>query len=189
MLRCLYQVCFRPRCRCHQAVLELTEAFYYSYLIILKALMPSVVKTLYHVLLPYDPPEWALSGRIWISIFMALLVPLCSLKSLHSLRHTSYIALFAVGMFRGAPVPKDDLLTRVNVAYLVTIVVVCYISPPMGSSPPGEIHLIHFTPSFISTFPIQVFAYTCGQNVHLSSSLDSSSPSSHHLSAGLPDSQ
>jgi amino acid permease len=120
---------------------------------------------LYHVLLPHDPPEWALSGRIWISIFMVPLVPLCFLRSLHSLRHTSYTALFAVGMFRSTSVPKDDWLMRVNLAYLITIVVVCYISPPKGSSPPGEIHLIHFTSSFISTFPIQVFAYTCGQNV------------------------
>ena len=68
--------------------------------------MPSVVKALYHVLLSYEPPEWALSGRIWISIFMIALVPLCFLRSLHSLRHTSYIALFAVGMFRSASVPK-----------------------------------------------------------------------------------
>ena len=83
-------------------IAELTEFFYDSYLIILKTLMPSVVKALYHVLLPYDPPEWALSGRIWISIFMVPLIPLCFLRSLHSLRHTSYIALFAVGMFCGA---------------------------------------------------------------------------------------
>jgi amino acid permease len=32
-------------------------------------------------------------------------------------------------------------------------------------TPPGEIHLIKFTPSFLSTFPIQVFAFTCAQNV------------------------
>lgn len=71
--------------------------------------MPSVVKALYHVLLPYDPPQWALSGRIWISIFMVALVPLCFLRSLHSLRHTSYTALIAVGMLRGVSVPKGRL--------------------------------------------------------------------------------
>jgi amino acid permease len=32
-------------------------------------------------------------------------------------------------------------------------------------TPPGEVHLIKFTPSFLSTFPIQVFAFTCAQNV------------------------
>jgi len=41
----------------------------------------------------------------------------------------------------------------------------CYFSPPKGSEPPGEIHLIHFTPSFVSTFPVQVFAFTCSQNL------------------------
>lgn len=68
-----------------------------SYLIIIKGLMPSVVGALYHVLLPSDPPAWALSGRIWITIFMVVLVPLCFLRDLHSLRHTSYVALFSVG--------------------------------------------------------------------------------------------
>jgi amino acid permease len=29
----------------------------------------------------------------------------------------------------------------------------------------GEVRLIHFTPSFITTFPVQVFAFTCAQNV------------------------
>lgn len=68
-----------------------------SYLIIIKGLMPSVVSALYHVLLPSGPPAWALSGRVWISLFMVILAPLCFLRDLHSLRHTSYVALFAVG--------------------------------------------------------------------------------------------
>ncbi|PVF99817.1 putative AVT6-involved in amino acid efflux from the vacuole [Serendipita vermifera] len=117
-----------------------------SYLIIIKGLMPSVVEALYHNLLPSDPPEWALSGRMWISMFMVILVPLCFLRDLHSLRHTSYVALFSV-------------------AYLVVIVVVCYIFPPKGMMERGEVHLIHFTPSFIAYFPVQVFAYTCAQNL------------------------
>lgn len=41
----------------------------------------------------------------------------------------------------------------------------CYFRPLKGMTPPGEIHLIKFTPSFVSTFPIQVFAFTCAQNV------------------------
>ncbi|CAG8554824.1 2814_t:CDS:10 [Acaulospora colombiana] len=85
-------------------------------------LMPSVVESLYHNLLPSDPPEWALSGRMWISMFMVILVPLCFLRDLHSLRHTSYVALFSVGMIER-----------------------------------GEVHLIHFTPSFIANFPVQLF--------------------------------
>jgi len=34
-----------------------------------------------------------------------------------------------------------------------------------GAPEPGEIHLIHFTSTFVSTFPVQVFAFTCAQNV------------------------
>ncbi len=59
------------------------------------------------------------------------------------------------------PIPNTDIQT----AYLLLIVIVCYFSPPKGMEPPGEIHLIHFTPNFISTFPVQVFAFTCAQNV------------------------
>lgn len=36
----------------------------------------------------------------------------------------------------------------------------------------GEIRLIHFTPSFVSNFPVQVFAFTCSQNVNLPSPFD-----------------
>ncbi len=31
----------------------------------------------------------------------------------------------------------------------------------------GEVHLIHSSPSFVSNFPVQVFAYTCAQNVSI----------------------
>lgn len=70
-----------------------------SYLIIIKTLMPNVVASLYHDLTSADsnPPEWALSGRIWLVIFMAVLIPLAFLRHLNSLRHTSYVALFSVG--------------------------------------------------------------------------------------------
>ena len=49
--------------------------------------------------------------------------------------------------------------------YLVVIVIVCYFFPLKGTIEPGDIHLIKFTPGFISTFPVQVFAFTCAQNV------------------------
>ena len=66
--------------------------------------MPNVVESLYHALTSEstNPPEWALSGRNWITLFMLILVPLSFLKKLDSLRHTSYIALFSVGMSNGA---------------------------------------------------------------------------------------
>ncbi|KAI9440368.1 transmembrane amino acid transporter protein-domain-containing protein [Lactarius indigo] len=119
-----------------------------SYLIIIKSLIPNVIASLYHDLTSPDtnPPEWALSGRLWICLLMVILGPLSFLRRLDSLRHTSYVALFSC-------------------AYLVLIVIVCHFYPLKGMIPPGEIHLIKFTPSFISTFPIQVFAFTCAQNL------------------------
>ncbi|KAJ7509741.1 transmembrane amino acid transporter protein-domain-containing protein [Mycena galericulata] len=117
-----------------------------SYLIIIKGLMPNVVTALYHDLSSTTPPAWALSGRNWISIFMIVLIPLVFLRHLDSLRHTSYVALFSV-------------------AYLVVIVITVYFDPLEGMPDRGEVHLIHFTPNFVSTFPVQVFAFTCSQNL------------------------
>ncbi|CAE7223222.1 unnamed protein product [Rhizoctonia solani] len=118
------------------------------YLIIIKGLMPAVVRSFYHVFTAPDvnPPWWAVSGHVWIFIFLAFLAPLCFLHRLDSLRHTSYVALFSV-------------------FYLVGIVIFCYWFPPEGMPKPGEIHFIHFDKSFVSTFPVQVFAYTCAQNL------------------------
>ncbi|KAH9839693.1 transmembrane amino acid transporter protein-domain-containing protein [Rhodofomes roseus] len=117
-----------------------------SYLIIVKSLMPNVVAAMYHDLSHHDPPAWAQSGRVWITILMGILFPLSFMRKIDSLRHTSYIALFSV-------------------AYLVVVVISCYFFPLEGTQAPGEIHLIHFTPNFVSTFPVQVFAYTCAQNI------------------------
>ncbi|KZP01804.1 hypothetical protein CALVIDRAFT_474204 [Calocera viscosa TUFC12733] len=117
-----------------------------SYLIIIKGLMPQAIRAVYHALNWGDAPAVLGNGRFWIILFMALLVPLSFLRKLDSLRHTSYVALFSV-------------------AYLVVVVIVCYFHPPPGSVPPGEIHLIKFDKDFISTFPVQVFAFTCAQNL------------------------
>ena len=154
--------------------------------------MPNVVAALYHDLTSPDtnPPDWALSGRFWISILMVVLVPLAFLRNLHSLRHTSYIALFSVGESCDYCLSAEGVPDPSLSAYLVLVVVVCYFHPPKGTQPPGEIHLIKFTPNFVSTFPVQVFAYTCAQNVsavanapvnRLTSSSISSSRSSTRL--------
>jgi hypothetical protein len=62
--------------------------------------MPNVVLSLYHDLTSptTNPPAWALSEHVWLFIFLAILAPLAFLREIHSLRHTSYIALFTVGM-------------------------------------------------------------------------------------------
>lgn len=52
-----------------------------------------------------------------------------------------------------------------SIVYLVVIVITCYFKPLEGAPPAGEVHLIHFTSNFITTLPVQVFAFTCGQNV------------------------
>lgn len=119
-----------------------------SYLIIIKSLMPSVVAAIHHDIGSPDKrlPDWALSGRVWICLVMLVLLPLSFSRRLDSLRHISFIALFAV-------------------AYLVVVVVYGYFNPLEGAPEPGEIHLVHFTPAFLSTFPVQVFAFTCAQNL------------------------
>ena len=128
--------------------------------------MPNVVESLYHDLTSSDtnPPAWALDGGNWISIFMLVLVPLSFLRHLDSLRHTSYIALFSVGKLIGF-LAGSVINGRVFSAYLVVIVIKCYFWPLSGMPTRGEVHLIHFTPNFVSTFPVQVFAFTCAQNV------------------------
>ncbi|KAJ3878327.1 transmembrane amino acid transporter protein-domain-containing protein [Lentinula edodes] len=117
-----------------------------SYLIIIKGLTPNVVSSLYHDLSDAEPPAWSQNGRNWLAIFMIILIPLAFLRRLNSLRHTSYIALFSV-------------------VYLVIIVIKCYFWPLKDMPPAGEIRLVHFTSNFLSTFPVQVFAFTCAQNL------------------------
>ncbi|EKM81692.1 hypothetical protein AGABI1DRAFT_111957 [Agaricus bisporus var. burnettii JB137-S8] len=119
-----------------------------SYLIIIKGLMPNVVTSFYHDLSSgkIDPPAWTLDGGNWIFIFALILVPLCFLRHIDSLRHTSYVSLFSA-------------------TYLIVIVIRCYFWPLKGMTSPGEIRLVKFRSDFISTFPVQVFAFTCAQNL------------------------
>lgn len=155
----------------------------FSYLIIIKSLMPNVVASLYHDLTGPDtnPPDWTQSPRTWLLIFILLLAPLCFLRHLNSLRHTSYVAMFTVCKYLYPPLALSDSLplplllsgmlqrprahSTFKPVYLVLIVVTCYFAPLKGQTPPGEIHYVHFSSSFVSTFPVQVFAFTCAQNV------------------------
>ena len=138
--------------------------FMTSYLIIIKGLMPNVAVSIYHDLISpkMDPPAWALNGSNWLLIFLLVLAPLCFLRQLNSLRHTSYIGLFAASKLMELCLVHE--LTYCTV-YLVTIVISCYFRPIDGMPTRGEVRLVHFTPNFVSTFPVQVFAFTCAQNV------------------------
>lgn len=138
-----------------------------SYLIIIKGLTPNVVSSLYHDLSDAEPPAWSQNGRNWLAIFMIILIPLAFLRRLNSLRHTSYIALFSVGELCLNYLHYRLLLIVVlsYVVYLVIIVIKCYFWPLKDMPPAGEIRLVHFTSNFLSTFPVQVFAFTCAQNV------------------------
>jgi hypothetical protein len=101
------------RCHCYQMLWRIHQVRYRlhllaacpayptfsnSYLIIIKGLMPAVVRSFYHVFTApgVNPPWWAVSGHVWIVVFLAFLAPLCFLHRLDSLRHTSYVALFSV---------------------------------------------------------------------------------------------
>lgn len=79
--------------------------------------MPNVVASLYHDLSHNDPPAWALSGRLWITILMGILFPLSFMRKIDSLRHTSYVALFSVGKL----CPTYGMCAKSELTYLNSI--------------------------------------------------------------------
>ncbi|WWC85539.1 uncharacterized protein L201_000403 [Kwoniella dendrophila CBS 6074] len=117
-----------------------------SYLIICKTLLPQVCFTfskVFHHPLPED--SILLASHFWLIVWMVVVVPLSFLKTLDALRFTSQIALLTV-------------------VYLVLVVVGWF--AVKGVSPThGEIVLGRFGRNTLSNFPVQVFAYTCSQNL------------------------
>jgi len=95
------------------AVISGVNPLHLSYLIIIKSLMPNVVAAIHHDIVSPDGhlPDWALSPHVWICLIMLILAPLSFLRHLDSLRHTSFIALFAVGM-RIKPWPRGYCADR-----------------------------------------------------------------------------
>lgn len=77
---------------------------------------------------------------------MSLLCPLAFLRRLDSLKMTSYVALCTIG-------------------YLVFVVVFYTMIDHESLPPPGDVEMVRFGPSFIQSIPVQVFAYTCAQNI------------------------
>lgn len=121
-----------------------------SYLIISGQLMPQVVlsfaKAAGHSYAAI--PTWLLDRNFWVTLLIALLLPLCFLRRIDSLRHTSYLSLAAV-------------------VYLVTIVFYFFLSPTARATlpPRGDIHAIVLSPHILPIFPVFVFAFTCAQNM------------------------
>lgn len=136
--------------------------------------MPQVVLSFAKALDSHERlPDFILYRDFWIFCFMVVLgefqppsltytdtktntdplrdfrsAPLCFLRRLDSLRHTSYLSLMAV-------------------IYLVLIVLV-YTVPHNREKlpPPGPIYIINLDGHhFVSIFPIFVFAFTCAQNM------------------------
>ncbi|KAH8079910.1 transmembrane amino acid transporter protein-domain-containing protein, partial [Filobasidium floriforme] len=119
-----------------------------SYLIIVKTLMPQVILSLSHHLPSETLPEdsmW-LDGRLWLLFSLVIVGPLSYLRRMDSLRFTSQIALLSV-------------------VYLVIIVVGWWaLGVPTGKKR-GDVVLGRFGSSTLGSFPIQIFAYTCAQNI------------------------
>lgn len=113
-----------------------------SYLIVIGALMPKVV----HSFQPDLTGSVLLDRRLWILASMSLLCPLAFLRRLDSLKMTSYVALCTIG-------------------YLVFVVVFYTMIDHESLPPPGDVEMVRFGPSFIQSIPVQVFAYTCAQNI------------------------
>lgn len=81
-----------------------------------------------------------------------MLIPLCFLRRLDSLKYTSFIALVSIG-------------------YLIVLVVAHFLVGDTVDDR-GDIQPIKWAGSIeaLSTFPVVVFAYTCHQNVCFPSS-------------------
>ncbi|WVF66405.1 hypothetical protein IAT40_001145 [Kwoniella sp. CBS 6097] len=117
-----------------------------SYLIICKTLLPQVSYTISKVLHhPLADDSLLLASHFWLFVCMIVIVPLSFLKTLDALKFTSQIALLTV-------------------VYLVFVVVGWFFIK--GASPTrGEVELARFGKNTLSSFPVQVFAYTCAQNL------------------------
>ncbi|KAJ9074275.1 hypothetical protein DSO57_1007965 [Entomophthora muscae] len=111
-----------------------------SYLIVVGQLMPQIMEYF-----GYTPGSLATNRRLWITVFMIVLIPLASMRRLDSLRYTSIIALCSV-------------------VYLVMIVALAFLfrDHPI---PWQHIHWFKLDWNFLSVLPVFVFGFTCHQNI------------------------
>ncbi|WVQ76391.1 hypothetical protein IAR50_006057 [Cryptococcus sp. DSM 104548] len=117
-----------------------------SYLIICKTLLPQVCATVAQIVHhPLAEGSILLASHFWLFVWLVIITPLSFMRTLDSLRFTSQIALLTV-------------------VYLVLVVVGWFIF--QGPSPDrGEVVFFKFSSNSLSSFPVQIFAYTCSQNL------------------------
>lgn len=114
-----------------------------SYLIIIGDLMPGVMRGFDSRV---DDVPFLVDRHFWITAFMLVIIPLSFLRRLDSLKYTSVVALVSIG-------------------YLIILVVYHFFADSHPDR--GEVRLIGWAGpvTFLSSFPVVVFAYTCHQNV------------------------
>lgn len=115
-----------------------------SYLIVIGDLMPGV----FQAFLGSDfEGSYFMDRQFWITVFMLIIIPLAFLRRLDSLKYTSFIALVSIG-------------------YLIILVVAHFIKGDTLQDR-GEVLYFRWTSglSFLASFPVVVFAYTCHQNM------------------------
>lgn len=112
----------------------------------LQTLLPQVCLTFGHIFkTPIAEDSMLLSQTFWLFMTAAIVVPLSFMRTLDSLRFTSQIALSSV-------------------AYMVVVVIGWYFVK--GPDPKrGKVELAHFGTNTLASFPVQVFAFTCAQNL------------------------
>lgn len=117
-----------------------------SYLIIIGDLMPQVIVDFFYSNTANIPLNTADSRQFWVTLFMFILIPLCFMRKLDSLKYTSVIALVAIG-------------------YLTLLVVGHWITGDTLEHR-GEISLgPKSLTSVLSSLPVVVFGFTCHQNM------------------------
>lgn len=95
----------------------------------------------------YEVPEWLLDRNLWVMLAMTALVPLSFLRRLDSLKAISYIALGTV-------------------ANLVFVVIYKFLNQSgITDQDKGPVLLFDPSPKFFTSLPVQVFAFTCAQNI------------------------
>ncbi|KAH7037264.1 transmembrane amino acid transporter protein-domain-containing protein [Microdochium trichocladiopsis] len=126
-----------------------------SYMIIIGDLMPGVAEGFSSRAVEV---AFLMNRNFWITAFMLIIIPLCFLRRLDSLKYTSVVALIAIG-------------------YLIILVVYHFATDPLA--PREKVRIISWggPVEALSSLPVVVFAYTCHQNMFsILNELDQNTP-------------